>query len=271
MTIGEMINRKRELGYTNERIAELSGIPLGTVQKIFAGTTKAPRRGTIEALERVLCEPAAFSYPHASFEETKLLLREAAPAYVLPREKQQGDYTIADYYAIPDDHRVELIDGVIYDMTVPTTIHQMVLGQLYLLFAACVEAHPDCELYFAPVDVRLDRDNRTMVQPDLLIVCRDSMDTTKFIDGAPEFVLEVLSPSNPGHDRIRKLNKYWNAGVKEYWIADPDSETVRVYCFEKSLDPVCYSFTDSIPVSLSAGECVIDMTRIHEKMKKYRG
>lgn len=194
---------------------------------------------------------------------------ERAPAYG-ESSHTQGNYTIDDYYALPEDRRVELIDGYFYDMGAPTTAHQAILGQLHLHFAACVENHPECELFFAPTDVRLDLDNRTMVQPDLLIVCRREDNDKRRINGAPDFVIEIVSPSNRAHDTKLKLFKYRNAGVREYWIVDPEDQSVVVYDLEGEKDlPQRYSFTDTIPVSISNGECRIDFARILEKVKRY--
>ena len=147
MTIKEMLERKQELGYTNEMISSLSSVPLGTVQKIFAGITKAPRRSTLLALESILQEGAPVSgeslgadlHGQAVRGREQQVLRsivaECAEAYGDPR---QGTYTIDDYYALPDERRVELIDGYIYDMSSPSKLHQQILGQLHLVLAPCV-------------------------------------------------------------------------------------------------------------------------------------
>ena len=115
MTIQEMQERKRELGYTYAQIAELSGLPLGTVQKVLGGITLTPRYETIMALERVLGGTAIH---HAGISGTLFV-------------KKQGEYTLEDYYKIPDDIRVELIDGVIYDMSSPTSAHQIIGGFIH--------------------------------------------------------------------------------------------------------------------------------------------
>ena len=120
MTIEEMLERKKELGYSYEKIAELSGVPLGTVQKVLGGITKVPRYDTKLALSRVLQPEAA------------LQVSETAHAYGV---KRQGEYTLEDYYALPDDIRAELIDGVLYDMSAPQVIHQMIAGRLTLRLA----------------------------------------------------------------------------------------------------------------------------------------
>lgn len=116
MNIQEMKEKKKEKGYTNEQIAELSGVPLGTVQKIFGGTTTSPRYDTLKALEKIFLPIERERY-YAS------VVKDTSAAYTV---KRQGEYTVEDYYALPDEQRAELIDGVLYDMASPETLHQMV-------------------------------------------------------------------------------------------------------------------------------------------------
>lgn len=115
--------KEKEKGYTNEQIAEFSGVPLGTVQKIFGGTTTSPRYDTLKALEKFL--PMERERYYAS------VVKDASAAYTV---KRQGEYTVEDYYALPDEQRAELIDGVLYDMASPETLHQMVGGYIYARF-----------------------------------------------------------------------------------------------------------------------------------------
>ena len=115
MNIQEMKEKKKEMGYTNEQIAELSGVPLGTVQKIFGGATTSPRYDTLNALEKIFL-------PEKRENHYTSVLKDGSTAYTV---KRQGEYTLEDYYALPDEHRAELIDGVLYDMASPGTLHQM--------------------------------------------------------------------------------------------------------------------------------------------------
>lgn len=269
MTISEMKERKRDLGYSNETIAHLSGVPLGTVQKIFAGITKAPRQGTLEALEKILTvKKERNDFAREETGKTASMLRETVRSYGR-RDPGQGNYTLDDYYALPDDRRAELIDGYFYDMSCPTHLHQLILGQLYLQLAPCVEEHSSCEIFFAPSDVRLDRDNKTMVQPDLFIACNYQDDDIRRLNGAPDFIIEILSPSNRAHDLIRKLGKYSHAGVREYWIVDPEKMKIIVYDLEHDDFPTLFTFQDTVPVLISDGKCRVDFARIRERVKKY--
>ncbi len=282
MTLQEMRERKKERGLTNEMIAERSGVPLGTVQKIFAGITKSPRWDTMQALERVLspalenttCKERPGKVPQASYADRYgnsvqpgSVVREAETAYSI--NKGQGNYTYEDYLAIPDDRRVELIDGYIYDMASAIPVHQAILGELYVQLYACVDGHPECELFLAPSDVKIDSDDRTVVQPDLYIICDRKDPSNKIINGAPDFIVEILSPSNRSHDLFLKLNKYHGSGVREYWIVDPEKLKVIVYDLEHDDLPVVYEFSDTVPVGISGGKCVVDFARIYAKVKRY--
>lgn len=273
MTLDEMKKRKKELGYSNRRIADLSGVSFGTVQKIFGGYTETPRHETLAALEKVLNPPRiVYSSEDISSDTDILVLREETPYSTAAKKKTR--YTIDDYYALPDDVRVELIDGDFYDMAAPGFVHQTILGKLFVLFYQCIQTHKsDCYVYIAPLDVQLDCDEYTMVQPDLLLFCR--MDNVKKWGyyGAPDYIAEILSPSSRRKDMYRKLMKYFEAGVKEYWIIDPDNLEIIVYRFCEREDafsfPVKYSFDDKIPLGISEGKCTIDFAEIHEAVKPF--
>lgn len=277
MTITEMNERKRELGYTDARISELSGVPLSTVRKVLGGITKAPRYDTIKALEKVLGketagsdynsrisdnETTAFCYDSCMTSGAPQGVREAQPVYSI---KKQGEYTLEDYLAIPDERRVELIDGVIYDMSSPLGHHQIIAGQIYFHLVSYISGKGGpCIPFIAPIDVQLDCDDKTIVQPDVLILCDRSKYTPQRIVGAPDFVVEVLSKSTREKDMFLKLNKYRSAGVREYWMVDPDKKTVIAYHFENDDDLSVYTFRDKVPVGIYGGDCVIDFAPIDD-------
>ncbi|MBQ9061860.1 MAG: Uma2 family endonuclease [Eubacterium sp.] len=179
-------------------------------------------------------------------------------------------YTIEDYYALPDDERFELIDGRLYKMYAPSGVHQFILGELHILFYDCIRDHNmPCQVLFAPFDVRLDCDDYTMVQPDLMVFCHDFDLGMRRYEGAPDLVIEILSPSTRMKDLLLKLRKYRQAGVREYWIVDPENRTVTVHPFEESdYRPQNYTFDDEIPVAIAKGICRINFSGIAAQMRK---
>ncbi len=272
MRIDEMVRRKQELGFSYERISNLSGVPLGTVQKVFSGQTKSPRYSTLQALEEMFLEVSG---------ENMTNLREAAFVYEAGasrdkyngwRGKKQGEFTLEDYYALPDDQRAELIDGVIYDMTAPSTAHQQILLFLgSVIREYIVKNKGTCVTGIAPTDVRLDMDDRTIVQPDVLVTCKRDQVIRRRIEGAPDLVIEILSPSTRRRDLRIKAGKYAQAGVRELWLVDPRDRRVIIYGFEDGDSISLYSFQDQIPVGIFGGELSIDFSEINDYLNELLG
>ena len=267
MTIQEMRELKKEYGFNYEQIAVGSNLPVSTIQKIFGGTTKSPRRDTIERLtrffEHVKDEKKPFTYQPPKCPEQPQWLKESSTYHV--KKKQQGEYTMEDYHLFPDEHRVELIDGVVIEMEGPHYVHQLIAGEVFRQISNYLkEKKGKCLPGIAPMDVQLDKDNKTIVQPDVMIVCDRDKWLNGRIYGAPDWVMEILSKSTRSKDCIKKLNKYMDAGVREYWIADPERQAVTVYDFEHENFPMNYAFEDQIPIGISSGELKIDMTETKE-------
>ena len=279
MTIEEMRERKRELGYTNQMISDRTGIPLSTVQKIFAGATTSPRRETVLALEALLDPHSRIKYEEVN--KTTGSFREPASAYGGSAGRMNdkrtvesshimtgsaiGPYTLEDYLLLPEDRRVELIDGVFYDMASPTTIHQSIAGFLYTNFLDYVMKNKGpCYPFIAPVDVQLDSDDKTVIQPDVLIVCDRSKYRNGRVFGAPDLVVEVLSPSSKKKDMQIKLSKYYDAGVREYWIVDPEKKILVQYDMEHMELPSVYNAESTIPVLIWNGEYSIDLKEMFD-------
>lgn len=262
--------RKIELGLTNQEIADISGVPLGTVQKVFSGATKSPGSRTILLIEKALYPEEQGMYAHTSSRNQTGRVCERAFEYGKVNERrlpEGGGYTYADYIALPDDMRVELIDGRFYNMAAPNSRHQIIIGQLFLQFQACVQDHPECMVLLSPLDVMLDEDDRTVVQPDLIVLCgRDKMRKGR-IFGAPDLLIEVVSPGSRRMDYGKKAGKYIDAGVREYWIIDLDRRRVMVYRIEDEVDVFLFSTEDEIPVGISHGTCSIKMKDIQDMME----
>lgn len=256
MTVEEMKQKKLEKGYSYAQLSQLSGIPLGTVQKIFSGETEHPRFATLQALEKVLQE-----YPEKA---AALVLNDSAVfSYGDRTEKKPGEYTVKDYFALPKERRVELIDGVFYDMAVPTFAHQSITGELHRQIANFIlDNNGSCQVVAAPIDVQLDRDDKTMVQPDVLILCDPDKILQGRVFGAPDFVLEVISLSTKRNDYFKKLAKYENAGVREYWIMDPFKKQLIVFFFEEDIYAQIHDLSESVPVHIYKGKLQIHFEHI---------
>lgn len=251
----EFQERMKELQVTYGEIARMSGLPVEKVRNMMEGTEKEVDYISTAALEQAL------------FGDDTGMVFEPANAYMV---KRQGDYTLDDYYnRIPDERRVELIDGVIYDMTAPTSRHQMIAGFLYNQFFKYVsDRQGSCMPMISPLDVQLDCDDRTMVQPDIALICREERITRRGIYGAPDFCIEIVSDSSRKRDYGLKVQKYMNAGVREYWIVDPKREKIVCYWFEGEDAPeiMMYTFRDQVPVRVYEGELEIDFAGIKERM-----
>lgn len=182
----------------------------------------------------------------------------------LPKEKH---YTHSDYLTWDDDSRYELIDGVPYMMSpAPSRVHQSVSSNLHLQLASFLKGKP-CRVYHAPFDVRLNADtyDDTVVQPDLLVVCDRSKLDDKGCVGAPDIVVEILSPSTARHDRLVKFQIYQKAGVREYWLIDPDTKTLQVCILEDGkYITTMYGDTDTVHVHVLEG-CAISLSDVFEE------
>lgn len=236
--------KKEKMNWTTEELSNRSGVPIGTINKILSGETSSPRYDTMQALDE------------AFREEEALMLREAA---IYEASDEEREYTLDDYYRLPDDVRAELIDGKFFFMESPTSTHQGMLVKLvYLSMNFIMKNNGECQPLMAPLDVQLDCDDKTIVQPDFMIICDKEKIWKDRIYGAPDFVVEVLSPSTKKRDTDIKLLKYKNAGVKEYWIVDTDKERIICYFFEEDgLMPNIYTFQNEVPVRIYDGELKI--------------
>lgn len=166
---------------------------------------------------------------------------------------QEKTYTIDDIYALPDGQRAELIDGRFYDMAPPNRIHQKLISRLSQTITNYIDAkHGGCELYPAPFAVFLNKDDRNYVEPDISVICDKHKLDDRGCNGAPDWIIEIVSPSTEPMDYGIKLFKYRSAGVREYWIINPRTRTVNVFDFEHDQKSAQYSFEDEIPVCIYA-------------------
>ena len=148
---------------------------------------------------------------------------------------QKEYYTYADYATWSDDVRYELIEGTPYLMSpAPSQTHQKLLGRLHLEIGSFLKNHP-CEVFLAPFDVRLNANDLddTVVQPDLMVICDKTKLNGKNCEGAPDMVIEILSPSSARHDRFTKRRLYERYGVQEYWVVSPEERIIEKHVLSK--------------------------------------
>ncbi len=168
----------------------------------------------------------------------------------LPRQ----NCTAEDYWALPEGVRAELIDGELWDLASPSRIHQEIVLEVSVRLKNHIDSHGgSCKVYSAPFAVNLFADDTTFVEPDVSVVCDRDKLSDRGCEGAPDFVVEVVSPSNPEMDDISKLSLYREAGVREYWICDPQRKRVLAYRFDTAAVMDTYAFTQTVPAMVFPG------------------
>jgi len=186
---------------------------------------------------------------------------------VLPAEKER--YTFADVFTWGENERIEIVNGKAVMMALPTCAHQKISGEIFRQLANYLEGKK-CEVYHAPFGVRLfeqdgdaPEDVDTMVEPDISVICDKNKLDEHGCKGAPDMVVEVLSPSTLRHDRFVKLNLYQRAGVREYWIVEPETQTVQVNTLENGILQPCafYGSADIAKVNVLDG-CFIELGKV---------
>lgn len=149
-------------------------------------------------------------------------------------------YSYFDYLSWKFQERVELIRGKVFNMSpAPASRHQRLLGKIGNELYSYLKGKP-CEVFYAPFDVRLmrstdDKQVTTVVQPDICVICDQSKIDERGCNGAPELVIEILSPGNSNKEMKNKFELYEEAGVVEYWIVDPEKEIVLLYVLENGV------------------------------------
>ena len=178
-------------------------------------------------------------------------------------------HTAKEYYDSPEDERMELIDGYFYGMASPGRLHQKILGLIFRKIGDYIDSKGGkCEVYPAPFSVQLNEEEDTVFEPDISVICDPGKLNDRGCLGAPDWIIEIVFPGNPGHDYITKLNKYMEGGVREYWIAGPEKESLTVYAGElATVTPEIYRFTDTVKAGIY-GDLEIDFKEIQEKIRE---
>lgn len=170
-------------------------------------------------------------------------------------------YTIEDIYNLPEGERAELIDGNIYYMAPPSVIHQRILSRLNQDIANYIDSkNGTCEVYPAPFAVFLNNDDKNYVEPDISVICDPGKLDDRGCNGAPDWVIEIVSPSSRRMDYATKLFKYQASDVREYWIVDPLKGRITVWNLEAN-DVEDYTFSDSVKAGIYE-DLYIDFSKI---------
>lgn len=156
-------------------------------------------------------------------------------------------YTSEDYWNLPEGERAELIGGKFYTMAPPSRIHQKLIMQFTKIIGNYIDSHSgNSEVYPAPFAVNIDADDKDWVDPDISIICNKNKLTDRGCSGAPDWIIEIVSPSSRKMDYSVKNTLYSEAGVREYWIVDPAKERTTVYHYEEDAAPVIFAFNQPI-------------------------
>lgn len=168
----------------------------------------------------------------------------------MPLPHKNSEYTIDDIYALPDGQRAELIDGQLYMMAPQSRTHQRIVGELFTVINQYIKKkNGSCEADIAPFAVFLNQDDKNYVEPDISVICDPAKLNDKGCTGAPDWIIEVVSPGSRRTDYFTKLFKYRTAGVREYWIVDPEKDRILVYDFETE-DTGDYTFSDTVKAGI---------------------
>jgi Uma2 family endonuclease len=172
----------------------------------------------------------------------------------LRNPEENNHFTYADYLGWESPERYQIIDGEAFMMSSPTVEHQAISGEIFRQFANFLTGKP-CRVFAAPLDVRLfpeeDQSDDTVVQPDILVVCDTSKLSRGSVDGPPDLVMEIVSPSNSQKEMVLKFQNYLDAGVREYWVLYSEEKKVQVHVLEEGrYISSAYKNDAVIPVSI---------------------
>lgn len=235
---------KERYHLTAEELSELSGVPLGTLKKIFSGATEMPRKKTVSAISKVFEDLSRKSRDDSGYAHML--------SFGLP-DKVQGTYTVGDLESVPEGRYAELIDGAIYDMSVQSSVHEMVLGEIRRQFEDYIhDSGLPYYVFQSGIAVYSDSDDRNLLIPDLVILSDSAKLKEKGIYGAPDFVLEVLSPATSEKDQSIKAMKYHQLGVREYWMVDIQSKLVTTLKYNSGETKIS-GFEGALPVDIFNG------------------
>ena len=251
----ELIRRKKEKAMTVKELSRLSGVPVGTINKIITGETGRPRPDTMKALEAVLLPEYDWNFSTAE----RLAERSAEGLFSL-----QNEYTIFDLEHLPSGIRAELTDGRLYIMEAPSICHQKAAE----FIRDRVESHirekgSKCLTVLSP-GVREEENEKDFFIPDFAVVCDPGKVKASYIAGAPDFILEVVSPSSARRDKLTKADRYERMGVREYWILDTLHRQLITYDYRGEITIRVQGLSGKTGLSLFDGRPEIDLDELRK-------
>ncbi len=296
MIVEELRMRKKNLKLTTRELAILADLPQGTVSKIMTGETRNPSYITIEKLtdaiekQEMLVRLRAYQeamhqyfaeHPEDAgdqekferiYRETNHLEDRVPIPFAIPKPDEvlsdgnlalhDDRMTVSELSKLGEHREYELINGSLIVAEMAGVRHQRMVRKIGKFISEFVESkHGDCEVFDVGVNVYLDEDDYTLVIPDIAVVCDPSRICEKGIIGAPDWIIEVVSASTRQTDYHKKLHKYMDAGVREYWIVDMDRSMVSVCVNGEPMQITIYGIHEEIPVNIYGGElriCLIN-------------
>lgn len=265
MTAEKIIELKKQTGLTNAEIAERSGLPLITVAKIMSGATKKPRQKTLDLIQRVLVPTYALRDSFTLQNGHTFSLSDPGASSLL--STWGGSCSYQDFCKLPEGTLAELICGRLSYMESPNWAHSSVVDEFSFQIQTQIRQRKgDCIARQGPVDVKLDilSDRPTVLIPDFFILCDCSKISQSGLSGAPDFVLEVLSPSTRRRDIGEKVLLYRDYGVREYWIIDPDTRRLIIYNFmDEKENPIVLPLQGTKGLSIYDNAIKVDLDAIN--------
>lgn len=263
-SFADRLYKYREMiSMTQKELSEITGISQADISRIERGMSNVSMSTMIRLMDGV-GKKVDFSYSAKEFNRYENM---AIPSGVnlFADGKKQGEFTLFDIYNAPEDDRYELIDGVIYSQAAPSFIHQHIISAVHFTLQSYIVAHNgECIVLESPIGVQFEHNDKDYLEPDLVVLCDKGKIRTNGIIGAPDFVLEVTSPSTKMQDYTTKLNIYAREGVKEYWIIDPEKRSIVKYDFSIDAMPEIHFFNEDIPVNLYDGKCIVNLKEFEE-------
>lgn len=264
MDIKNLKMRKKALKLTNQNIADLTDIPVSTINKIFSGATKSPRYDTLLAIEDVIGKKEMESdeitrYEYGKCMDNPMMVKETSNYAFTSRR-----YTEKDLDQLPPGSFAELMDGVLYFKGMPSLTHERIICRMTKKINDYIEKHHgSCEVFSSHYAMRLrdadaKGDETNVMLPDIMVVCNPDILTEELCDGPADWIVEVVSPYNAKNDYQKKSYHYRKGGIREYWIVDPQKRIVTVFDYESEQMTqqegiTIYSFEEQIPVRIYPG------------------